>query len=145
MLTGDLAMNWRRGDKISPRLIKTDDANYLREAAGLIAIFEQNEGNTRGTLEAALEQYVGFGTDYKIMRGLIKLLLDRCDFETSAVAEPTEVRRALFLAARSVHPIVRNENARLETLSNAAQELNCQPEEILQGLYADLPENQNLV
>jgi hypothetical protein len=32
MLTSDLAINWRRGDKIFPQLIKTDNPNYLRDA-----------------------------------------------------------------------------------------------------------------
>jgi hypothetical protein len=36
MLTSDLAINWRRGDKIVPRTIKTDDAGYLRDARVLI-------------------------------------------------------------------------------------------------------------
>ena len=144
-MTGDLALSWRRGDKIHPRYIKTDDANYLQEAAGLIAIFEQNEGRTRGELDAELEEYVGFGTDYKIMRGLIKLSLDRCEFETNAVIDPSEIRRALFLATRQVHPIVRNENLKLETISKAAQELNCNAGDLLQSLYADLPENQKLI
>jgi hypothetical protein len=30
-------------------------------------------------LQQALDEYIGVGTDYKILRGLIKLLLDRCE------------------------------------------------------------------
>jgi len=41
MLTSDLAINWRRGDKIFPRLIKTNNANYLRDAEVLIEILEE--------------------------------------------------------------------------------------------------------
>jgi hypothetical protein len=145
MLTGDLALSWRRGDKIHPRYIKPDDANYLQEAAGLIAIFEQSDERTRAELNSELEEYVGFGTDYKIMRGLIKLLMDRCEFETNASIEPSEIRRALFLAARLVHPIVRNEATRAETISTVARELNCETQDILPSLYADLPENQKLI
>ncbi|MCY7346737.1 MAG: DUF790 family protein, partial [Pyrinomonadaceae bacterium] len=69
MLTSDLAINWRRGDKIVPRLIKTDDAGYLRDAEVLIEIFGEFTGKTRGELERELEEYVGAGTDYRILRG----------------------------------------------------------------------------
>ena len=72
MLTSDLALNFRRGDKILPRLIKTGDEGYLRDAENLIEIFEDFAGKTRGELEAELEEYVGTGTDYRIMRGLDK-------------------------------------------------------------------------
>ena len=41
MLTSDLALNFRRGDKILPRLIKTDDAGNLSDAENLIEIFEE--------------------------------------------------------------------------------------------------------
>ena len=101
MLTSDLAINWRRGDKIVPRLIKTDDAGYLRDAEVLIEIFDEFVGRTRGELERELEEYVGAGTDYRILRGFIKLLTDRCKFETSAPAEPVEIRQKVFLEARS--------------------------------------------
>ena len=92
-----------------------------------------------------LDEYVGNGTDYKIMRGLIKLLLDRCEFETSSAAEPIEIRRALFLAAKNFHPVVRDENAKAQIITTVAQELNCNAEEILPSLYADLPDNQKLI
>ena len=75
MLTSDLAINWRRGDKIYPRLIRTDDAGYLRDAATLIKIFEEFQGKVHGELERELEEYVGTGTDYRILRGFIKLSL----------------------------------------------------------------------
>src|SRR5687768_888269 len=110
MLTSDLAINWRRGDKIFPRLIKTDDARFLRDAANLIEIFEDFEEKTRGELEAELEEYVGTGTDYRILRGLIKLLSDRARFETSAPADPVEIRQKVFLEARKFHPVPGSES-----------------------------------
>lgn len=145
MLTSDLALSWRRGDKINPRYIKTDDANYLQDAEGLIAIFNENEGRTRAELNAELNEYVGFGTNYKIMRGLIKLLTDRCEFETkSAAGEPTEIRKAVFLAAKNFHP-VNNENNKAEIIERVAQEFNCDAAEVLMSLYADLSDNQKLI
>jgi uncharacterized protein len=145
MLTSDLALSWRRGDRVNPRYIKTDDANYLQEAEGLIAIFCENEGRRRAELNAELNEYVGFGTNYKIMRGLIKLLTDRCEFETrSAAGEPIEIRKTLFLAAKNFHP-VNNENVKTEIIERVAQELNCSAQEVLESLYADLTDNQKLI
>ncbi len=145
MLTGDLALSWRRGDRINPRYIKPEDTNYLQTASGLISIFEQSENSTRFELNSELSEYVGDGTDYKIMRGLIKLLLDRCEFETSSPAEPGEIRHALFFAAKNFHPVINNENAKTEIIKQVAQELNCKTDEVLESLYADLPDNQKLI
>src|SRR5881227_2217499 len=97
MLTSDLALSWQRGEQIRPRYVEPDDEEYLRAAEDLVALFESHDGRTRAALEESLQEYVGTGTDYKILRGLIKLLTDRCEFETSAPADPVEIRRALFL------------------------------------------------
>ncbi|PYS82447.1 MAG: hypothetical protein DMF67_12865 [Acidobacteria bacterium] len=143
MLTADLALSWQRGDQIKPRYLDVEDEEHLREAEDLVALFAEHEGGARAALEESLREYVGTGTDYKILRGLIKLLTDRCEFETSAPAEPTEIRRALFLKARAVHPVVREE-ARDSIISEAARELLCEPDALSESLYADLPENQKL-
>lgn len=144
MLTADLALCWQRGDQIKPRYIETGEEDYLREAEDLIALFAEHEEGTRAALEESLRDYVGTGTDYKILRGLIKLLTDRCEFETSAPAEPSEIRRALFLKAKERHPVVA-EDARAQLYADAARELACEPEALADALYADLPENQKLV
>jgi predicted nuclease of restriction endonuclease-like RecB superfamily len=143
MLTADLAMSWQRGGQIKPWYIDADDEEYLRVAEDLIALFAGHDGRTRASLEESLQEYVGTGTDYRILRGLIKLLTDRCEFETSSPAEPVEIRRALFLKARERHPVVDRE-ARAELIAEAARELACEPDALLGALYADLPENQKL-
>jgi predicted nuclease of restriction endonuclease-like RecB superfamily len=143
MLTADLSMSWQRGDRIRPRYIDAEDEEYLRAAEDLIALFESHDGRARALLEESLQEYVGTGTDYRTLRGLIKLLTDRCEFETSAPAEPAEIRRALFLKARERHPVASTE-ARAELVAEAARELSCGAEALLDGLYADLPENQRL-
>ncbi|HEY6186138.1 MAG TPA: DUF790 family protein [Pyrinomonadaceae bacterium] len=144
MLTADLAQSWQRGGRTGPRYIETEDADYLRDAAELIKLFVEHEGRARAELDAALEAYVGLGTDYKILRGLIKLLMDRCAFETASAVEPAEIRRALFLQARAFHPVT-EENVRMEVLTATAHELGCAPDVLLSGLYADLPSNQKLI
>ena len=106
MLTADLALSWQRGEQVKPRYVEPDDEEHLRAAEDLAAIFESHEGRARASLEESLQEYVGTGTDYKILRGLIKLLTDRCEFETSSAVEPSEIRRALFLKARLHHPVI---------------------------------------
>jgi predicted nuclease of restriction endonuclease-like RecB superfamily len=143
MLTGDLAISFRRGNQIYPRLLRLNDANNLRDAANLIAIFASAVGKTRFELESELEEYVGTGTDYKILRGLIKLLTDRSEFATASVAEPAEVRLALFSAAKNSHPVLANN--RSAVVAKVAAEFNCQPEEIETALYGDLAAQQKLL
>lgn len=143
MLTADLAMSWQRGDRVTPRYVDPEDEEYLRAAEDLTGLFAEHEGAARAALEESLHEYVGTGTDYKILRGLIKLLTDRCEFETDAPVEPEELRRALFLKAAASHPVV-SEEARARVVLEAARELACEPGTLLESLYADLPENQRL-
>jgi hypothetical protein len=144
MLTSDLAINWRRGEKVYPFLVDTDNKGALRDAANLIEIFEAYEERTRAELEAELEAFIGTGTDFKILRGLIKSLMDRCDFEVSAPAEPVELRRKVFLEARRRHPVSLDSESRNEVLENVSAEFETEPETIVSNLYADLPAQQRL-
>ncbi|HEX5708210.1 MAG TPA: DUF790 family protein [Pyrinomonadaceae bacterium] len=143
MLTADLALSFRRGDQIKPRLLDARDARRLAEAADLIAIFREHAGRARRELDESLQEYVGTGTNYRVLRGMIKLLNDRCEFDAEQEVEPQEIRRALFTAARAAHPVV-TEDARTGVASEAARSLALAPEELLANMYADLPANQRL-
>ena len=145
MLTSDLAINWRRGDKIFPYLIRANDATFLRDAGNLIEIFEDFAGRTRGELERELEDYVGTVTDYRILRGFIKLLTDCCEFETASVAAPEEIRRKAFLEARRFQPVLPNSERRDEILQIVAEEFQTDARTISSNLYADLSSNQKLI
>jgi len=147
-------MNYRRGDRISPRYLQSDDPRHLQTAADLALIVEQHRGRRRAELERALDEYIGVGTDYKILRGLIKLLQDRCEFETVGARDPAEIRLALFTKAAAHHAekIERAEKAmigaddlRQRLINEVATELECSPEEVMEGLYADLSGNQRLI
>ncbi len=151
MLTADLAMSYRRGNRISPRYLQSDDPRHLQTAADLALIVEQHRGRRRAELERALDEYIGVGTDYKILRGLIKLLTDRCEFETAGAKDPAEIRRALFTKAAAYHSelaemaLVADDQLRQLLIAEVAAELECSPEEVMAGLYADLSGNQRLV
>ena len=144
MLTADLALSWQRGGQIKPRYIATEKADWLDTAAALIELFREHQGCTRAELEEALEEYVGTGTDYKILRGLIKLLLDRTKFAAGSEVVPFDLRRAVFLKARTVHPVT-DEGVHGGVIEETERELGCAPESVRANLYADLPKNQRLV
>ncbi|MBS1811133.1 MAG: DUF790 family protein [Acidobacteria bacterium] len=134
-------MSWQRGDQIRPRYLNPDDADYLQAADELISLVRQHLEGRRRELQRALDDYIGIGTDYRILRGLIKLLVDRCEFATVAPMEPADLRRNLFFRAAQHHPVFDRE----PVLALVGQELNIEPTKLLESLYADLPDNQRLV
>ncbi|HLL73774.1 MAG TPA: DUF790 family protein [Pyrinomonadaceae bacterium] len=145
MLTADLALSYRRGEEIRPRQLNPADPRWLREAETLVRIFKEHVAQSRGRLDAALDEYVGAGTNYRVVRGLVKLLLDRSEFATETSIEPAELRRLVFAKAREAHPLDGGGEARSRVLEEVARELSCAPEVALGGLYADLPARQKLV
>ncbi|MCD9187893.1 MAG: DUF790 family protein [Pyrinomonadaceae bacterium] len=146
MLTSDLAFSWRRGDKIFPRLIKTNNQSFLADAENIIAVFEEFIGKTRGEIERELEEYVGNGTDYRILRGFIKLLYDRSEFQTESAVEPFEIRQKIFLEARKFQPVLPNSGQRKAVLQTVAEnEFQLESAEIEANLYADLSAQQRLI
>lgn len=145
MLTADLAISFKRQGKLFPRLIKSDDADYLLDAENLIAIFREYSNKSRGELEKELDEYVGTGTNYRILRGFIKLLMDRSEFETVSIAEPFEIRQKVFLEAKKFQPVFPDSFEKKQVLENAADDFQTDAETIFGTLYADLPEQQNLI
>jgi uncharacterized protein len=149
MLTADLALSYRRGSRITPRYLESDNPRHLQTAGDLALIVEQHRGRRRAELERALDEYIGVGTDYKILRGLIKLLTDRCEFETAGAKDPAEIRRALFTKAaahlKAERAIITDDELRRRLINEVATELECLPGEVMAGLYADLSGNQRLV
>ena len=150
MLTSDLLQTRNEGPYIYPRYIKTDARRFLTMAEELIAIYNEHQGKTRRELTDALERYADDSTDYRIQRGLAKLLNDdRCEFTERGIAPSLEIRRRLFTLARENHPVVLHPDlihpvTKDELLSEVAREYKTEPEQIAWALYADLSENHIL-
>lgn len=146
MLTSDLSQSWQRGTRTGPRLVDTTDAAHLRTSEELIQLVRGHQGRTRAELDGALNEYIGTGTDYKTLRGLIKLLTDACVFEVHSAIEPEELRHQLFLHARAFHPlsVAGEDDRRTQAISEVARQLGCTSSEVENGLYADLLANQVL-
>lgn len=144
MLTSDLALSWRRGKHINPRLIDRTDDETRAIAADLVHIVRTNVGRRRGDLEQAFDEYIGSGTDYKILRGLMKLLVDRCEFATPGDLDPIEIRRHAFLAAAAHHPVSSRPGVRRAVVDSVADSLGLRTDDVETLLYADLQDNQVL-
>lgn len=142
MLTADLAMSWRRGRRTGPRTVDVDDASLVETADALVALVSEHVGRPRAELERAFDEYIGTGTDYRVLRGIIKLLDDRCVFETSSPVEPAALRREAFRRAAAAHPV--DAESRDRVLREAAEALGTAPGGIDAFLYADLSGNQRL-
>lgn len=142
MLTADLAIYFQRGDSVKPRRLEPD-ASSLQIAEDLIGIVGEHVNHRRSELNSALDEYVGTGTDYRILRGLIKLLMDVCEFQTGGAIEPAELRETLFLKAKQHHPVT--PALRRQLIAEIAEELNADAETIEAGLHADLSDNQRLI
>jgi uncharacterized protein len=150
MLTSDLLQTRNEGPYLYPRYIKTDARRFLTMAEELIAIYNEYQGKTRRELTDALERYANDSTDYRIQRGLAKLLSDdRCEFTERSIAPAAEIRRRLFALARENHPVVLHPDlihpvTKEELLYEVAREYKTESEQIAWALYADLSENHIL-
>ncbi len=150
MLTSDLLLTRSEGPYLYPRYIKIESPRFVRMAEELIALYAQHEGKTRRELTDALNRYAEDSTDYRIQRGLAKLLGDdRCEFTERSIAPPAEVRQRLFALARENHPVVLHPDlihpvTKDELLLEVAREYKTDPEQIAWALYADLNENHIL-
>jgi predicted nuclease of restriction endonuclease-like RecB superfamily len=147
MLPTDLLMHRHNGEEIIPKRLKIDDKE-LALATELINYFQGAVGKSQGVLERQLAEFEGDTTDYRVKRGLAYILKSSfCTFEVVSPMEPPMLRERVFaLSAKSVP----SQESTLVTLSKVADELSRElerevlPEQVLQGIYADLAENKIL-
>ena len=148
MLPTDLLIHRQNGEEIIPKRLKLDKTT-LELAAELISCFHEAVGKTQGVLERQLLELEGDTTDYKVKRGLAYILKSSfCTFEVVSPLEPQMLRERVFaLSAKSV-PSPQSTQA---TLSKIADELTHEferevlPQQVHDGLYADLSENKILI
>ncbi len=148
MLPTDLLIHRQNGEEIIPKRLKLDKKT-LELAVELIDCFHEAVGKTQGVLERQLLELEGDTTDYKVKRGLAYILKSSfCTFEVVSPLEPQMLRERVFaLSAKSV-PSPQSTQA---TLSKIADELSQEferevlPQQVHDGLYADLSENKILI
>jgi len=149
VLTSDLVRFHYRGHEVYPSYIKMGE-KYLSIAQELIDTYNKFTGKTRGELDEEIKNYIGYGTDYKIKRGLARILQTECsEFNITSKILPSEIRRRLFHMASDNFPITERPDrihpvTRRDIINQVASEMGVTPIEIEEGLYADLMENHIL-
>jgi predicted nuclease of restriction endonuclease-like RecB superfamily len=143
MLTRELLRIDIRGKEAVPRWLKPDSPRDLKRAGELIELVGSHVGRSRGELNEAIRIATGHARDFKVMRGLAKLLIDRAQIEVASKLSPVRVRETVFALATESHPLT--QTARARVVQQAAQALETTPVEIENALYADLATNQQIV
>ncbi|MCU0499729.1 MAG: DUF790 family protein [Anaerolineae bacterium] len=142
MLTGELIRSRLRihdgqltVKTINPRVWQTT-------AAALIAQFEAHRGQTRAAWQEAIETTIGDQTDYRVIRGLAKVLADSGVWTApTPVIVPSVLRESLFKQG----PAFRDRDlftphTRADLIAMIATAHQTTPDEIETALYADLPD-----
>ena len=118
-------------------------------ATSLIQIFQQQVGQTQASLNRCLQELEGEDTNYRIKRGLAHLLRNGfSQFDSVSPLEPPLLRERLFALSAQTVQSPQAAIGHIQTLSQQlTQELQQEvsPDQIRQGLYADLKDNQILI
>jgi len=139
VLTKDLLRVSRRGGRYRPAFI---GRAHRPLAAKLIGTYQGHVGETRETLDAAVETIEREEDDFKLVRGFAALLDREAEFKTVAPLPPERARRVAVEAAEAVG--VASETEREQAIAQAADSLAVDAERIEASLYADRDCNQEL-
>lgn len=147
MLTVDLVRARRRGGRIEAPAPRPAVRRRLLEAAeGYVAAARAAVGGPRSAFEAACDDVPHHPADHPFVRGLRKLVEDRCVFEVREDVDPPALRRAVFTRAAAARRAV-GDAERFEpeaVLAAAAAELDLPARDVRDALFADLQENHVL-
>ncbi len=147
MLTTDLVRVRRRGGRIeTPPLRAAEKQRLLGVAERYVAAARAAVGDTRAAFEAACDDVPHHPIDYRLVRGLRKLVEDRCSFEARDDVDPIVLRRGVFgRAAAARRALGDAEPFDAESvIAAAAAELELRGAEVRDALFADLRENHVL-
>ncbi len=114
------------------------DPNIINLAERIIEAFNKNVGRKKKHLIEVIKQYEEEGFDYRLIRGLSKLLERRCVFEVESPANPSEVRMATFEEASRIGVVSLEDRA--QVIKHVGNRLNLTPEEVEKALYSDIDE-----
>ncbi|WP_122088536.1 DUF790 family protein [Halalkalicoccus subterraneus] len=138
MLTKDLLRVSRAGGRYSLRFAGREGRPL---AAKVLGAFEDHVGEPREALDSALADLEG-EYDFKLVRGLAKLVEREVTFETRAAVPPERARRAAFEAGEAL--LVADEQGRTDALVRAGDALGISSVELDRALYADREDRQVL-
>ena len=148
MLTLDLLRYKITGDTVSPvYLTVTGGRKYLDAADLIITIYKSCAGRTLGELEAQLADTLGSAPDYKVYRGLAKMMESYIETAPTTDLDAQQLRAKVFTLAAQDGPLARAPDlvwsrTVSDRLVEIAAEIGVPVEAIDRGLYSDLRENQ---
>lgn len=148
MLTLDLLRYRVEGDSVTPVYLATKGGRrYVEMAEQLVAIFGTHVGRTLGELDEAVEEMLGTAPDYKVYRGLAKVLSDYITLAPPTDLDAEELRKRSFTLAARSGPLARKAdmlfaNTAADKAAEIAGELGVPPEALPLLLYSDLKESQ---
>jgi len=148
VLTADLVRVRRVREELRLVPIKPEARS---EAAALasryVRIAESNVGCDRSELMDEFDLVPFPARDAKLAGGLVKLVLDRCEFESQLDHDPSELRHRVFSRAAADRRALAGVGHldREALLDDMAREEQVTREELTHLLYADLKENHRLI
>ena len=148
MLTSDLIRVRRRDGKLQPQYLSAAARERLIPAVeALIEILQQSIGQRRGDLVQQLDRVEAKPTDRVIVRGLRKLLLDRCELGLPSEGDPPALRAELWRQAslfrRALEP--GSDFDRQAVIAQTALTMNMSVDDVEAQMYADLRDNERLL
>lgn len=148
MLPSDLLVQRFNGETVIPKRLEIGPAS-LAIATDLLQTFQNSVGRPRWELNQHLQELEGTETDYRLKRGLAHLLTSEAfsTFETISPLEPAELRQHVFALAASLAPSLAATQTTLQTVATSLSHTSgreVSPQQIQDGLYADLADNQIL-
>jgi len=139
VLTKDLLRVSRAGGDFHPQFAGEAQRDL---AARVLGVYQGHVDHARAELEDALTDLERDAEDFKLVRGLAKLLDREARFEVRAPVEPRRAREAAFAASEAVGVVTADERER--ALARAADRLDAAPDDVADALYADLDDRQVL-
>jgi len=128
MLTADLVRPRLRlrGSELLIDLLNEHDPFWLQTADELIGLFRGQAGRSLEAWDRALDAYMGDRTDYIVVRGLAKVLIDAATFTpVETPLPPVQLRERLFAYGPAFEtPQLFHPQTRYEVMSNVADEQN---------------------
>ncbi len=144
MLTADLALARRRGDRLELLAVDKKKRDRLAEMGNALAsVFRTHQGQSREALERAYRAIDAGPREVKLRDGLIKLLEDETTFETVVDIDPERAREVVFSASTRAWRdgiFVRD-----TVLNAAASELGKDRSHLEAALFGDLRGAQTIV
>ena len=140
MLRKDLLRVSRRGGGYQPEFVGPDQESL---AARVIGYYQGHVDQPRHQLADALTDIERESDDFKLVRGLAKLVDDGATWEVQSELDPRRTREVVFTASEAVGVVTEVE--REQALQQAADQFSSTPEAVEQSMYADREQNEILV